>query len=791
MLDRAAQRTRAVLLVVALLDEQLLGLNRELEGDLPLDQALGEFRDLEVHDLHEVGLLQRPEEDDVGNAVQELGLEDALGLLEHLLAHLLRIGEAGRRGGKAHRGLALQELRADVGGHDDDRVPEVDGAPQRIGQPAVLEDLQEELQDIRMGLLHLVKEDDGVGTAADGLGQLAALLVAHVARGRADQPGDSELLHVLRHVDLDEGVLVAEHLGGKLLGGLGLADTGGSHEEEGADRATRVLEVGPRAAQGARDRVGGDLLADDRLLDFLFQVEELLALLLLEPGERDAGPVGDDLHHEFLVDGDPLLLPRLLPLLGHLLLLGAQLLLGVAELRGLLEMLLADGLLLLRAHLLDLLYEVLDVGRTAERGDAGTGARLVHDVDRLVRQEAARDVAVGKLDGGLEGEVREGRLVVILVLAADPLQDRDRVLDARRLDLDRLESAVEGAVLLDVLAVLVEGGRAHALQFTAGKRGLEDIGGVHGALGRSGANDRVHLVDEQDDVLRPLDLVHDGLDALLELAAVLGARHHEGEVQGDDLLLEEDLGDVAGGDFLGQALDDRRLAHARLADQDRVVLRPAAQDLDHPANLVLAAHDGVHLALLSQFGQVAAKGLQGGGLDFLLVLGRGARALGIARRGLVAAGLAAGELRIKLAQDLVSGALDVDLEGLEDAGGDALALPEEPEQDMLGANVGMIEGLRLLARQGEDLLHARGVRNAALGLGLLPGAHLLLDGRADRLKVQPHLLQDAHGDALPELDKPQEDVLGADVVVVKTIGFLAREREDLLGPRREVVHRFL
>ena len=61
VLDRAAQRTRAVLLVIALLDEQLLGLNRELEGDLPLDQALGELRDLEVHDLHEVGLLQRPE----------------------------------------------------------------------------------------------------------------------------------------------------------------------------------------------------------------------------------------------------------------------------------------------------------------------------------------------------------------------------------------------------------------------------------------------------------------------------------------------------------------------------------------------------------------------------------------------------------------------------------------------------------------------------------------------------------------------------------------------------------
>ena len=78
----------------------------------------------------------------------------------------------------------------------------------------------------------------------------------------------------------------------------------------------------------------------------------------------------------------------LLPLLGRLFLLGAQLLLPVAELGGLLEVLLAYGLLLLAAHLLDLLVSP-DVRGPVERRDARAGARLVHDVDRLVRQEAA------------------------------------------------------------------------------------------------------------------------------------------------------------------------------------------------------------------------------------------------------------------------------------------------------------------------------------------------------------------------------------------------------------------
>jgi hypothetical protein len=56
-----------------------------------------------------------------------------------------------------------------------------------------------------VGLFDLVEEDDGVGAAADGLGELAALVVADVAGRRADEAGDGVLLHVLGHVDADHG----------------------------------------------------------------------------------------------------------------------------------------------------------------------------------------------------------------------------------------------------------------------------------------------------------------------------------------------------------------------------------------------------------------------------------------------------------------------------------------------------------------------------------------------------------------------------------------------------------
>ena len=75
-------------------------------------------------------------------------------------------------------------------GHDDDGVAEVDGAALRVGEAAVVEDLQEDVEDVAVRLLDLVEEDDGVGAPADGFGELAAFLVADVAGRRADEAGD-------------------------------------------------------------------------------------------------------------------------------------------------------------------------------------------------------------------------------------------------------------------------------------------------------------------------------------------------------------------------------------------------------------------------------------------------------------------------------------------------------------------------------------------------------------------------------------------------------------------------
>ena len=71
--------------------------------------------------------------------------------------------------------------------------------------------------------------------------------------------------------------------------------------------------------------------------------------------------------------------------------------------------------------------------------------------------------------------------------------------DVRLVDLDRLEAAGQRRVLLDILPVFRPGRGRDRAQRAARERRLEQIGGVAGAGRAAGADQRVRLVDEQDD----------------------------------------------------------------------------------------------------------------------------------------------------------------------------------------------------------------------------------------------------------------------------------------------------
>ena len=507
-----------------------------------------------------------------------------------------------------------------------------------------------------MRLLDLVEEQHGVRTAAHGLRQLAALLVADVARRRADEARDRVPLLVLGHVEPDERALVVEHELGERAGELGLPDAGGAEEDERADRPIRVLEPGA----GAPERVGHGLdrlgLTDHTLVQPLLHVDELLDLALEQPRDGDAGPRGDDRGDVVLVDlfldhrrlarllaprklllelrqdpvpdlGDALEVPLALLALGlHAQLVdlpldladalqafllpqpaGGELVASgpcVGQLR--LERLAHGRVLLRHRSELDLELAHASLGLVeldGRRVDLHPQPRrgLVHEVDGLVREEAVAHVAIREHGGRDERGVADLDAVVRLVALLEPAEDRDRVGHGRLADEHRLEASLERGVLLDVLAVLVERRRADRAQLATREHRLEQVRRVHRAFCRARPDDRVQLVDEEDDLARGvLDLGEHGLQPLLELASVLRAREQRAHVERPHALALQALGHVARDDALREPLDDRRLPHTRLADQHRVVLRPPREHLDHAADLLVAADDRVELAALGE-----------------------------------------------------------------------------------------------------------------------------------------------------------------------------------------------
>ena len=533
---------------------------------------------------------------------------------------------------------------------------------------------------------------------------------------------------------------------------LRLPDARRPEEQEAPDGALRVPETRPATANGLGDGLYGLVLTDHPLVEPLLQLEEPVALLLRELRDRDAGGSRD--HLRDVLDGD------LRRPLARVLLPGQRVLLllqGRLQLVRLGVVLRTDRLIAFTLEAADLLLHRLRVDRLGLGAQADARRGLVDEVDRLVRQEPVADVPVGELGGRDDRLVGDPHAVEGLVPILQPPQHHDRLVDGRLADQHRLEAALERRVLLHVLAVLVDRRRADHVELASRERGLQHVRGVHRAFGRAGPDHGVHLVDEDDHLVAVVaDLVDHGLQAVLELSPVLRARDHPRQVERDETAPGEGLGNLVVHDPLGDALDDRGLADAGIADQHRVVLRAPGEDLDGLLDLVGPSDHRVELALAGELGQVAA---------VLVERLRGAPLLRLSL-AIDAADHQTPELGVREAE------LPKGRAGL------GVLVPRERQQDVLRADVGGAELHRLLVRPEDRALGVRRERGRHVQRLTLLGR--VLDLRGDRLRICPRLIEQVHDDLVAE--RSDQEVIRVEIEAPPRRGRLRGPLEQL--PRR-------
>mmetsp|Transcript_9085 Transcript_9085/g.20637 ORF Transcript_9085/g.20637 Transcript_9085/m.20637 type:complete len:500 (-) Transcript_9085:46-1545(-) len=270
------------------------------------NRLLGNALRLHAHDIHDLRLRQRVEHNKVIDTVDELGTEvpanslhDALAALAALrrvaariLLSLVAVHDADATCLQLN-GILHDLRRSEVARHDHHAVGKVRHDALRVRQQAVVEHLEEHVQHVDVRLLNLIEQQHAVRPAADRVGEQSTLVVAKVARRRADEARDRVLLHVLGHVESHE----VRRPGGleqrvrERLGELRLAHAGRSEEHERGNWAgARGRDVHAIALDRLRDRHDGMMLPDDEAVQLIVKREQLLLLVGIQLVGGDSRP---------------------------------------------------------------------------------------------------------------------------------------------------------------------------------------------------------------------------------------------------------------------------------------------------------------------------------------------------------------------------------------------------------------------------------------------------------------------------------------------------------------------
>ena len=215
----------------------------------------------------------------------------------------------------------------------------------------------------------------------------------------------------------------------------------------------------------------------------------------------------------------------------------------------------------------------------------------------------------------------------------------------------------------------------------------------------------MQLVDEQDHIPRPAHIPQHRFDPLLKISPVLGPRQHGRDIQGDNALVGKFGRGLSLGNLYGQPLRNGGLSHARLPHQHRVILGSPGEDLHRAPYLVPTAHHRVDLALGGKLRQVPA----------VLIQHLGIRP---AHRTAESAGLGLAVVARVSEHRHNVGVNIIDLQPQLRQGHDAaaLALPQDAQQQMLGADVALPQTDGLLSSlfhcqpgaDGEPMLRCAG-----------------------------------------------------------------------------------
>mmetsp|Transcript_8240 Transcript_8240/g.21972 ORF Transcript_8240/g.21972 Transcript_8240/m.21972 type:complete len:302 (-) Transcript_8240:1488-2393(-) len=230
--------------------------------------------------------------------VEELRPEVLLHLLQHQgtkpslvgMQRLLIVVSSFPHKGAQPPGACCDRPAPNIAGEDHQGILEVHMSALGGGEPAVLHDLKQDVEHVRVRLFDFVKKHDAGGPPPHRLCQLATILITLKAWRRANHPAHTVPLHVLAHVQAHQSVLRPVVLLSQRLHQLCLADACGPHQQERSHRAVGAFEPTACTHESSRQAVHGLILAYETLLQGRRQLQQSVLVVLTQALHSHSSP---------------------------------------------------------------------------------------------------------------------------------------------------------------------------------------------------------------------------------------------------------------------------------------------------------------------------------------------------------------------------------------------------------------------------------------------------------------------------------------------------------------------
>ena len=212
---------------------------------------------------------------------------------------------------------------------------------------------------------------------------------------------------------------------------------------------------------------------------------------------------------------------------------------------------------------------------------------FINHINRFIRQKTVRNITVGKFDCHLNCFIRVLHPVMFFISRTQTVKDLNGVFHSGRFHNHRLETTFQSRIFFDPFAVFIQCRCPDALQLSARQCGFDDIGSIHRPFRTACADDRMQFINKKYHISGVPDFINDSFDPFFKLPAVFCTGNHQRQIQSINFFILQDPGDISGCDFLCNTFNNGGFSDTGLTDQDRIIFRASAKDLQHTVDLIL------------------------------------------------------------------------------------------------------------------------------------------------------------------------------------------------------------